>query len=78
MLEEWAISKFKARLGIFATHDLHDAAFLYARGVKRDWTVESWVRFLDAAAIILSPDGTRRYALLRSGLSNGTVGVRTE
>ena len=78
MLEEWVISKFKARLGIFATHDLHDAAFLYARGVKRDWTVESWVRFLDAAAIIISPDGTRRYALLRSGLSNGTVGVRTE
>ena len=77
MLEEWLMGKFTARLGIFATHDLHDAAYLCARGVKRVWTVEGWVRFLDAAAIILGQDGTKRYALVRSGLSNGTVGVRT-
>ena len=77
MLEEWALAQFAARLGIFSTHDLHNAAYLYARGVKRDWTVENWVRFLDAAAIILGPDGTRRYALVRTGFSNGTVGVRT-
>ena len=77
MLEEWALRRFTARLGIFTTHDLHNAAYLYARGVKRDWTVESWVRFLDAAAIILDPDGTRRYALVRTGFSSGTVGVRT-
>ena len=77
MLEEWALRRFTARLGIFTTHDLHNAAYLCARGVKRDWTVESWVRFLDAAAIILDPDGTRRYALVRTGFSNGTVGVRT-
>ena len=78
MLEDWAMRLFTARLGIFATHDVHNAAFLYARGVKRDWTVGTWVRFLDAAAIIVRPDGTRRYALVRSGLSNGTVGVRTD
>ena len=78
MLEEWALRQFTARLGIFATHDVHNASFLCARGVKRDWTVESWVRFLDAAAIFVRPNGTRRYALVRSGLSNGTVGVRTD
>jgi hypothetical protein len=75
-LEAWALGRFKARLGIFATHDLYDGAFLYARGVKRDWTVENWVRFLDSAAIIVEPDGTKRYALVRSGLSKGTVGVK--
>ena len=77
MLEEWALGRFTARLGIFTTHDLHNAAYLYARGVKRDWTVDSWVRFLDAAAIIIHPDGTRCYALARTGFSKGTVGVRT-
>lgn len=77
-LEEWAIGALRAKLGIFATHDLYDAAFLFARGVKRDWTVENWIRFLDAAAIIVDPDGGRRYALLRSGLSSGTTGVRMD
>ena len=51
--------------------------YLFARNVKRDWTVENWLRFLDAAVIIIEPGGTKRYALLRSGLSTGTVGVRT-
>ena len=74
-LEEWALEKFTARLGIFTTHDLYNAAFLHARGVKRDWCVENWVRFLDSAAIIIDPDGTRRYAFLRTGLSSGIVGV---
>ena len=78
MLEEWALKRFTARLGIFTTHDVHNASYLYARGVKRDWTVESWVRFLDAAAIILDADGVRRYALVRTGFSSGTVGVRTD
>ncbi len=76
-LEAWALGKFKTKLGIFATHDLYNAAFLFAKGVKRDWTVGNWIRFLDAAAIIVAPDGTKRYALVRSGLSEGTVGVQT-
>lgn len=74
-LEAWALGEFRARLGIFTTHDLYNAVFLHARGVKRDWTVENWIRFLDSAAIIIDPDGTKRYALVRSGLSSGTVGV---
>ena len=74
-LEEWATERFTAKLGIFTTHDLYNAAFLCARGVKRDWKAENWVRFLDSAAIIIDPDGTRRYAFLRTGLSSGIVGV---
>lgn len=74
-LEEWALGKFTAKLGIFTTHDIYNASFLHARRVKRDWTLETWVRFLDSAAIILDPDGTRRYAFLRTGLSTGIVGV---
>jgi broad specificity phosphatase PhoE len=74
-LEEWALGKFTAKLGFFTTHDLYNAAFLHARGAKRDWNEANWVRFLDSAAIILDADGTRRYALLRTGLSTGTVGV---
>lgn len=74
-LEEWALGKFTARLGIFTTHDLYNAAFLHERGAKRDWSVSSWVRFLDSAAIILDEDGARRYAFLRTGLSTGIVGV---
>lgn len=74
-LENWALDRFTARLGIFTTHDLYNGVFLHARGVKRDWTVGNWVRFLDSAAIIIDPDGTKRYALVRSGLSSGTVGV---
>ena len=76
-LELWALGAFTAKLGIFATHDLYNAVYLFARNVKRDWTVENWLRFLDAAVIIIEPGGTKRYALLRSGLSTGTVGVRT-
>ena len=76
-LERWALGAFKAKLGIFATHDLYNAVYLFARNVKRDWTVENWIRFLDAAVIIIEPNGVKRYALLRSGLSTGTVGVRT-
>ena len=76
--EDWATGRFAGRLGVFASHDLYIAAFLHSRGVKRDWTKENWTRFLDAAAIVMVPDGTRKYALLRSGLSSGVVGVRGE
>ena len=65
-LEDWALARFTERLGIFATHDLYDGAFLKARGVVESFTVETWVQFLDAAAIIVRPDGSRRYALVRS------------
>ena len=65
-LEEWALARFTGRLGIFTTHDLYNGAFLKARGVVESFTVETWVQFLDAAAIIVRPDGRRRYALVRS------------
>ena len=74
-LETWALGLFTAKLGIFATHDLYNGAYLYARGVKTDWTVANWLRFLDSAAIILEPGGARRYALVRAGLSDRVVGV---
>lgn len=74
-LENWALGKFKSRLGIFTTHDLYIGAFLHARGTKTDFTVENWLRFLDSAAIIISPNGEKRYALVRAGLSNFTMGV---
>ena len=65
-LEEWALARFTAKLGIFTTHDLYNGAFLKARGVVSAFTLETWVQYLDSAAIILAPDGSRRYALVRS------------
>ena len=74
-LEEWCVGRFAARLGMFTTHDLYIGAYLHARGVKTDFTVESWLRFLDSAAIIMRPDGSRAYALVRAGLSERCTGV---
>lgn len=65
MLEEHVMAKFSAKLGVFTSHDLFIAAFLTGRGAFSGWTEQSWVRFLDSAAIIVAPDGTRRYALVR-------------
>ncbi len=65
-LEAWVLARFTGRLGIFTTHDLYNGAYLKARGVVESFTVETWIQFLDAAAIIISPDGHRRYALVRA------------
>ena len=54
---------------------LYIAAFLSTRGAYGDRSRDTWPRFLDAAAIVVAPDGSRRYALVRSGLSDGIVGV---
>jgi len=75
-LENWLLGRFTARLMVAATHDLYIAAFLSTRGAYNDRSRETWPRFLDAAAIILDPDGSRRYALVRTGLSTGIVGVK--
>ena len=75
-LEEWCLERFTGRLGIFTTHDLYIGAYLHARGVETHFTRANWLRFLDAAAIILAPDGTRRYALMRAGLSDRCTGVK--
>jgi|GEM_PF-248643 len=74
-MEKWLFDRFERGLFVVATHDLYVAAFLVARGAVGEFTRENWVRFLDGAAIIVSPDGTRRYALVRTGLSEGIVGV---
>lgn len=70
-LEDWALARFTSKLGIFTTHDLYNGAFLKARGVVPSFTLETWVQFLDSAAIILAPDGSRRYALVRSRAAEG-------
>lgn len=72
--EKYVMSLFKSRLGIYATHDVFVAAFLTGKK-SYDFDIETWPRFLDAAAIIIAPDGERSYALLRSGLSNDIMGV---
>ncbi len=70
------LARFKGELGIFATHDIYIAAFLYARGVKTDFSSTEWPRFLDATAIIIPPNAPRRIEYLRSGFSNGIRGLR--
>ena len=72
--EKWIDAHWKNRLFVISTHDLYIAAFLYARKVG-EFSKENWTRFLDGGAIIDGPDGKRRYALVRSGLSTGIVGV---
>ena len=74
-LEEWCLAHFAAPFAIFTTHDLYIAAYLAARTVISRFTIENWPRFLDSAAIILAPDGSRRYALVRAGLSDRVTGV---
>ena len=74
-LEEWCVAHFTAPFAVFTTHDLYIAAYLAARNVISRFTEANWPRFLDSAAIIIAPDGTRRYALVRAGLSDRVTGV---
>jgi len=74
-LEAWLMARFTKKLFIVSTHDCFIAAFLAGRQAYGPFTQENWTRFLDGGAILVDPDGTRRYALVRTGLSNGIVGV---
>jgi len=74
-LEKWLFERFASRLMVATTHDLYIAAFLASRGAYVERSRDTWPRFLDAAAIIVEQDGSRRYAMVRSGLSSGIVGV---
>ena len=74
-LEEWCVAHFTKPLAIFTTHDLYIAAFLAARRVVPLFTESNWPRFLDSAAIVIAPNGERRYALVRAGLSARATGV---
>ena len=75
-LENWLLEKAgNSRFFVAVTHDCFIAAFLAARGHGR-FSKENWIRFLDGCAIIVYPDGSRRYELVRAGLSDGICGVR--
>lgn len=74
--ETYVLSLFEGNFGIFTTHDVFVAAFLEGKGAFK-FDIESWPRFLDAAAIIVSPSGERRYELFRAGLSNDICGVKS-
>lgn len=74
--ERWLLEHQRSRLFVVATHDLYIAAFLFARKAVREFTRDNWPRFLDGGAILIAPDGTRSYALVRTGLSHGICGVR--
>lgn len=74
-LERWMVERFEKRLFVVTTHDCYIAAFLAARKAVEKFTIDNWVRFLDGGAILFYPDGTRRYALVRAGLSDGICGV---
>lgn len=73
--ERWLLERLTSRLLVATTHDCYVAAFLSARGAVEKFSRENWPRFLDGAAMIVDPDGSRRYALLRTGLSTGICGV---
>jgi len=75
--ERWLSDRLTGRLLIAATHDCYIAAFLSARGAVEKFSRKNWTRFLDGGAILIAPDGSRRYALVRANLSHGICGVRT-
>ena len=64
------------RLFVVVTHDCYITAFLNARGAYGPGSRKDWVRFLDGGVTLIYPDGSRRYALVRAGLSHGICGVR--
>lgn len=75
LFERWIDERFTGRLLLIATHDLYIEAFFHSRGAVDELTREKWVRFLDGGAVLVRPDGSRRYAIVRSGLSTGYVGA---
>lgn len=74
-LEAWLTERFEKKLFVVTTHDCYIAAFLAARKAVEKFTIDNWTRFLDGGAILFYPDGTRRYAIVRTGLSKGICGV---
>lgn len=64
-LEEWIDAHWSRRFAVFATHDLYNAAFLTVRGAA-EFTAKKWFGFLESAAIIDRPDGTRFYAYVKT------------
>ena len=77
-LERWLVDKMgSVGLLVAVTHDSHIAAFLAAKaGVE--FSRDNWPRFLDGAAVLLRPDGSKRYALVRAGLSDAICGIDSQ
>ncbi len=73
--EEYCLSQFTGTLGVFVSHDVYIAAFAKGRGILPHVVKENWPRFLDSIAIVVEPDGTRNYAFVRAGLTDGICGV---
>ncbi len=73
--ERWLLDRFTLHLCVVATHDCYIAAFLAAKKAVAEFTRENWTRFLDGGAIFVRADGSREYALVRAGLSDGICGV---
>lgn len=72
--ERWMTERFERKLFLVVTHDCYIAAFLAAKGAGV-FTTENWVRFLDGGAMVFGKDGSVRYRLVRTGLSEGICGV---
>lgn len=73
-LESWLLERLDKKLLIATTHDCYIAAFIAAK-TRLEFTRENWTRFLDGGAILIYPDGTKSYRLVRAGLSQGICGV---
>jgi len=73
-LEKWLVERLRRKLFLVVTHDCYIAAYLAAK-CGMEFTRDNWPRFLDGGALFLYPDGSKRYALVRTGLSDGICGV---
>lgn len=73
-LESWLLKRLDKKLLIATTHDCYIAAFIAAK-TRMEFSRDNWTRFLDGGAILVYPDGTRSYHLVRAGLSQGICGV---
>lgn len=73
-LEAFLLARLKSKLLVATTHDCYIAAYL-ADKAPMVFSRENWPRFLDGGVTFLYPDGSRRHALVRTGLSDGICGV---
>lgn len=75
VFEDYCVSQFTGRLGVFTSHDVYLAAYAKGSGILASVTKDNWPRFLDAIAIVIRPDGSRDRAFVRAGLTDGICGV---
>ncbi len=73
--ENYCLSCFTGRLGIFTSHDVYIAAYAKGAGLIAELTTANWPRFMDAVAIIVRPDGSIDRAFVRAGLTDRICGV---